>query len=212
MPKCKNDPKRHYSGTEPSPKGKGFCAHACKIGSRKRGRDGKMWVVRKTKTCRRWARTASKPARPAKRARPATKGHAAKKPRKSKTPRRLPANTTRTLRGGVNEPKSRRQTKQSKTRLRSRLGTESKKDESKKDIDSKNPESVQRRRVVRTSAIESKANDKLSELERKWELAARKVREHRDANTYSQQVWDNSATAFRAYKTENDRLNAMKKK
>lgn len=31
MPKCKNDNKRTYKGTEPSPKGLGYCAHAEKI-------------------------------------------------------------------------------------------------------------------------------------------------------------------------------------
>ena len=28
MPICKNDPSRKYKGTEPSPKGLGWCAHA----------------------------------------------------------------------------------------------------------------------------------------------------------------------------------------
>jgi hypothetical protein len=27
--KCKNDPKRYYKGTEPSPKGLGYCGYVC---------------------------------------------------------------------------------------------------------------------------------------------------------------------------------------
>ena len=30
MPSCKNDPTRKYKGTEPSPKGLGFCDHSMK--------------------------------------------------------------------------------------------------------------------------------------------------------------------------------------
>ena len=36
MPICKNDPKKSYKGTEPSPKGLGFCAHAEKLGTDKK--------------------------------------------------------------------------------------------------------------------------------------------------------------------------------
>ena len=48
MPKCKNDSKRSYKGTEPSPKGLGYCAHAEKLGKKKKGRDGNIWIVKKT--------------------------------------------------------------------------------------------------------------------------------------------------------------------
>lgn len=47
MPQCKNDRTRTYAGSEPSPRGLGFCANAETIGKRKRGRDGRMWVVKK---------------------------------------------------------------------------------------------------------------------------------------------------------------------
>ena len=59
MPKCTNDSSRYYKGTEPSPKGLGFCAHACKLGQRKRGHDGNMWIVRENKKSKtkRWAKT-----------------------------------------------------------------------------------------------------------------------------------------------------------
>lgn len=53
MPSCKNG-HGSYSGTEPSPKGRGYCAKHEKVGTRKLGRDKKMWIVRKTKTCKRW--------------------------------------------------------------------------------------------------------------------------------------------------------------
>lgn len=48
MPTCKNG-KGSYTGNEPSPKGNGFCARHEKIGTKKRGRDKKMWVVRSVK-------------------------------------------------------------------------------------------------------------------------------------------------------------------
>jgi len=45
MPKCINDPTRSYTGKEPSPKGRGYCAHAQTEGDREKGRDGAMWTV-----------------------------------------------------------------------------------------------------------------------------------------------------------------------
>lgn len=45
MPQCLNDSQTHYTGKEPSPKGRGYCAHAMPISARKRGTDGLMWVV-----------------------------------------------------------------------------------------------------------------------------------------------------------------------
>ena len=54
MPKCKNDPKRSYKGTEPSPKGIGYCAHAEKSGSKKKGKDGNMWIIKEVKGSKRW--------------------------------------------------------------------------------------------------------------------------------------------------------------
>lgn len=61
MPTCKNDCKRYYRGNEPSPKGLGYCAHAEKINKRRKGRDGKFWVVKAIKLksgkrIRRWTR------------------------------------------------------------------------------------------------------------------------------------------------------------
>ena len=55
MPSCKNDPNRKYKGTEPSPKGLGFCAHSMKIGAVKKGKDGNKWEVRQIKNgSKRW--------------------------------------------------------------------------------------------------------------------------------------------------------------
>ena len=48
MPQCKNDPKRKYKGSEPSPKGLGWCAHGEKLGKVRKGKDGNKWVVKKT--------------------------------------------------------------------------------------------------------------------------------------------------------------------
>jgi len=58
MPKCKNDPKKTYKGTEPSPKGFGYCAHNEKFGSERNGRDGNQWVVKTvgTRGVKRWVK------------------------------------------------------------------------------------------------------------------------------------------------------------
>ena len=39
MPHCLNNPKRIYKGTEPSPKGLGFCASGEKEGKKMKGKD-----------------------------------------------------------------------------------------------------------------------------------------------------------------------------
>lgn len=55
MPECKNDPTRSYKGNEPSPKGLGICAHVEKLNTKKKGRDGNMWIVTETKNgVKRW--------------------------------------------------------------------------------------------------------------------------------------------------------------
>ena len=64
MPSCKNG-KGSYKGTEPSPKGRGFCARHEKAGTKKRGTDKKLWVVRSVnhsngKRFKRWFRVVSK--------------------------------------------------------------------------------------------------------------------------------------------------------
>ena len=54
MPPCKNDPSRNYRGTEPSPKGWGWCGHAEKINSTRIGRDGKPWIVKCYNGVKKW--------------------------------------------------------------------------------------------------------------------------------------------------------------
>ena len=49
MPYCINNPKRTYTGKEPSPKGLGFCASGEKEGTEMKGKDGNMWVKSKGK-------------------------------------------------------------------------------------------------------------------------------------------------------------------
>ena len=49
MPICINNSKRYYKGTEPSPKGLGYSAQVLKEGSKKKGKDGNMWIVKKIK-------------------------------------------------------------------------------------------------------------------------------------------------------------------
>ena len=53
--KCLNDPSKEYTGTEPSPKGLGYCAHAEKIGSIRVGNDGNVWkVIETSKKTKMW--------------------------------------------------------------------------------------------------------------------------------------------------------------
>ncbi len=60
MPFCKNDPKSSYKGDEPSPKGLGYCAHAEKLGTKMKGKDGNMWVIKETsKKIKRWVKLSS---------------------------------------------------------------------------------------------------------------------------------------------------------
>ena len=55
MPKCLNNPKKSYKGTEPSPKGLGYCAGGMKVGEKKKGKDGNMWSVKQVKNgSKRW--------------------------------------------------------------------------------------------------------------------------------------------------------------
>ena len=55
MPKCKNDPTRSFKGTEPSPKGLGWCAHSMKVCVVKKGKDGNKWVIKQVKNgSKRW--------------------------------------------------------------------------------------------------------------------------------------------------------------
>lgn len=54
---CKNDPKSKYKGTEPSPKGLGWCAHAEKIGTIKKGKDKNNWIVEENSNgVKRWVK------------------------------------------------------------------------------------------------------------------------------------------------------------
>jgi|AACY02.16.fsa_nt_gi hypothetical protein len=50
MPKCKNSSNSYYKGTEPSPKGRGYCAGGEAIGTRKKGTDQCMWIVKSHKS------------------------------------------------------------------------------------------------------------------------------------------------------------------
>jgi hypothetical protein len=57
MPICKNDPNKRYIGTEPSPKGLGFCAHSEKVGTIKIGKDKYNWIVKQVSNgSKRWVK------------------------------------------------------------------------------------------------------------------------------------------------------------
>ena len=61
MPKCKNSSTGTYKGTEPSPKGLGYCARGEKLGKKKKGLDGNMWEVKETnKGIARWVKISKK--------------------------------------------------------------------------------------------------------------------------------------------------------
>jgi hypothetical protein len=44
---CKNSPRRHYTGLEPSPAGRGYVANAELAGQRRIGKNKKVWVVKR---------------------------------------------------------------------------------------------------------------------------------------------------------------------
>jgi hypothetical protein len=52
-----------YQGTEPSPKGLGYCAHAGQANNKRKGRDGNMWIISTTQQgVKRWIKlTAQRP-------------------------------------------------------------------------------------------------------------------------------------------------------
>jgi hypothetical protein len=52
MRQCINDPNKSYTRNEKSPKGLGWCAYSEKVGTKMIGRDGKVYVIKKTKNHR----------------------------------------------------------------------------------------------------------------------------------------------------------------
>ena len=60
MPKCKNDSTKSYKGTEPSPKGLGYCAHAEKVGKKKKGKDDNTWIIKEVSNgSKKWVATSN---------------------------------------------------------------------------------------------------------------------------------------------------------
>ena len=61
MPPCKNDITKTYKGTEPSPKGLGYCAHAEDVGKIMTGKDKNMWIITETsQKVKRWSKLKDK--------------------------------------------------------------------------------------------------------------------------------------------------------
>jgi len=54
--KCNCDNKRSYNGSEPSPKGLGFCAHCLPVNITMKGLDGNLWVNEKYSKGKRWTK------------------------------------------------------------------------------------------------------------------------------------------------------------
>jgi len=59
MPKCLNNNNKSYKGTEKSPLGLGYCSASEKIDTIKIGKDGKEWIIKQTKSCKRWTKIKS---------------------------------------------------------------------------------------------------------------------------------------------------------
>ena len=57
--KCKNTDDRSYTGKENTPLGRGYSAAVEKVDTKMKGRDGKMYVVKKYKNGKRWIRSSS---------------------------------------------------------------------------------------------------------------------------------------------------------
>ena len=51
---CNCDDKRKYKGTEPSPKGLGYCAHCTPLNITMKGADGNLWENKEYKKGKRW--------------------------------------------------------------------------------------------------------------------------------------------------------------
>jgi len=56
MPKCLNNINKSYKGTENSPLGIGYCSNSEEAGTIKIGKDGKEWIVKQTKSSKRWTK------------------------------------------------------------------------------------------------------------------------------------------------------------
>ncbi len=58
MPNCIKDSKSSYKGDEPSPKGLGYCAHCEKVGTKMKGKDGNIWIIKEVKDgSKRWIKS-----------------------------------------------------------------------------------------------------------------------------------------------------------
>lgn len=57
--RCNCDKNKKIKGTEPSPKGLGYCAHCTPLNVMMRGKDGKLWENRKYTKGKRWIRIKS---------------------------------------------------------------------------------------------------------------------------------------------------------
>jgi len=51
---CKNTQEKRYTGKENTPLGNGYSASAEKVGTEMKGRDGKLYIVKKYKNGKRW--------------------------------------------------------------------------------------------------------------------------------------------------------------
>lgn len=96
MPACKNG-SGSYTGKEQSPKGRGYCSRHEKIGTKMRGKDRKMWVVKSIKLAsgkrsRRWFKVLppakKSKAKPTKHKKPMTKKRKASQTRSKRSYRK----------------------------------------------------------------------------------------------------------------------------
>tara|TARA_B100001094_G_C18139565_1_gene777057 strand:+ start:853 stop:1326 length:474 start_codon:yes stop_codon:yes gene_type:complete len=57
--RCKCDKNKKIKGTEPSPKGLGYCAHCTPLNVIMKGKDGKLWENKKYSKGKRWVKVKS---------------------------------------------------------------------------------------------------------------------------------------------------------
>ena len=130
MPNCKNDSTRTYKGTEPSPKGYGYCAHAEKVGAQRQGRDKLGWHVSQDKNGRLyWARNIKKKTNEKK---ISDKKISEKKTSKKKTSKKKKKKTSKTSKKKTSKTSKKKTSKKKTSKKKTSKKKTSKKKTSKK--------------------------------------------------------------------------------
>jgi hypothetical protein len=87
MPRCTNSERGSYAGTEPSPKGRGRCAHGEVVGARAKGTNGLLWEVKENVNgVKRWQKVSGDRESPTPRRRAASPARPTSRPANQKAP------------------------------------------------------------------------------------------------------------------------------